>query len=530
MKRFSELLLNLIYTTSRNDKITHIMNWISGSDTEEIGWGLSVICQELEIPKVKSSMVKEISFSHLDKYLFELSYDYVGDMAETISLIWPEEINKEKKFNQASLSQVIKDLKTITKSEAPELITNYLNNFDQNTRWTFLKIITGGLRVGVSSRIAKIALSKSFNKDINEIEELWHAFNPPYRELIEWINGKTEKPNVQNRAIFRSPMLANPLEESDHKLINPTTYLAEWKWDGIRIQLVSSNGNVKLYSRTGDDISKSFPEISSFKFKQNFSLDGELMAGEIQNPGTFNNLQQRLNRKNPSKEIINSVPTFIIAYDLLILDKIDLRSKNILERRKKLETFLKIGKFPFIKYSEEVSYRNFDDLEKKRLKCREDFNYEGLMLKSKVSDYQTGRPKGPWYKFKRDPFNIDAVLLYAQRGHGKRSSLYSDYTFGVWKNSSSNKELVTVGKAYSGFTDKELIRLDKFIRTKTIGRFGPVREVEKSLVLEVSFDDIQKSKRHKSGLAMRFPRIKRIRWDKPACEADTLETLEKLAN
>jgi len=181
MKRFSELLLNLIYTTSRNDKITHIMNWISGSDTEEIGWGLSVICQELEIPKVKSSMVKEISFSHLDKYLFELSYDYVGDMAETISLIWPEEINKEKKFNQASLSQVIKDLKTITKSEAPELITNYLNNFDQNTRWTFLKIITGGLRVGVSSRIAKIALSKSFNKDINVVKILDSFFGMQYQ-------------------------------------------------------------------------------------------------------------------------------------------------------------------------------------------------------------------------------------------------------------------------------------------------------------------------------------------------------------
>ena len=530
MKRFSELLLNLIFTSSRNDKIAHIINWINGSDIEEIGWGLSIICQELDISKVKPSIIKEISISHLDKYLFDISYDYVGDMAETVSLIWPEKITKEKNFLNASLTKVIYDLKNITKQDAPKLISNYLNNFDQNTRWAFLKIITGGLRVGVSSRLAKIALSNFYKKDINEIEELWHAFDPPYRELLEWLQGITKKPNVNDRPVFRSPMLANPLEEIDYKIINPNNYLAEWKWDGIRIQLVSLNQSVKLYSRTGDDISKTFPEITSLKLKQNFSLDGELMAGEINRPGTFNDLQQRLNRKSPSKEIIKKIPTFIIAYDILFLKSSDIRKKKITERRKILFQFLNKENLPFIKFSEEVKFKDFNELEQKRLKCREELNYEGLMLKLKNSIYQPGRPKGPWYKFKRDPFNVDVVLLYAQRGHGKRSSLYSDYTFGVWQKSSLKEELVTVGKAYSGFTDKELIKLDKFIRTKTINKFGPVREVEKSLVLEVSFDDIQNSKRHKSGLAMRFPRIKRIRWDKPADEADTLENLKKLVN
>ena len=530
MKRFSELLLNLIFTSSRNDKIAHIINWISGSEIEEIGWGLSIICQELDISKVKPSIVKEISISHLDKYLFDISYDYVGDMAETVSLIWPDKITKEKKFSNASLTKVIYDLKNITKQDAPELISNYLNNFDQNTRWAFLKIITGGLRVGVSSRLAKISLSNFYKKDINEIEELWHAFDPPYRELIEWLHGITRKPNVNDRPVFRSPMLANPLEEIDYKIINSNNYLAEWKWDGIRIQLVSLNQSVKLYSRTGDDISKTFPEITSLKLNQNFTLDGELMAGEINCPGTFNDLQQRLNRKNPSKEIIKTVPTFIIAYDILFLKSSDIRQKKITERRKILSQFLNKENMSFIKFSEEVKFKDFNELEQKRLKCREELNYEGLMLKLKNSIYQPGRPKGPWYKFKRDPFNVDVVLLYAQRGHGKRSSLYSDYTFGVWQKSSLKEELVTVGKAYSGFTDKELIKLDKFIRTKTINKFGPVREVEKSLVLEVSFDDIQNSKRHKSGLAMRFPRIKRIRWDKPANEADSLENLKKLVN
>ena len=325
-------------------------------------------------------------------------------------------------------------------------------------------------------------------------------------------------------------MLANPLEENDYKLINPISYLAEWKWDGIRVQLVSMKNEVKLYSRSGDDISNSFPDIIENSFSQDFCLDGELMAGSIKIPGSFNDLQQRLNRKNPSKDLIRNMPTFIVAYDALYIKGQDIRDKSVIDRRELLKAFILEEKLSFIKFSDEVVFKNFKDLEGKRLQCRQDLNYEGLMLKLRNSNYEPGRPKGPWFKFKRDPYSIDVVLLYAQRGHGKRSSFYSDYTFGVWNGYLKNRELVTVGKAYSGFTDQELLKLDKFIRANTTNRFGPVREVEKILVLEVAFDDIQKSKRHKSGLAMRFPRIKRIRWDKPANEADTIENLERLLN
>ena len=325
-------------------------------------------------------------------------------------------------------------------------------------------------------------------------------------------------------------MLANPLEENDYKLINPISYLAEWKWDGIRVQLVSMKNEVKLYSRSGDDISNSFPDIIENSFSQDFCLDGELMAGSIKIPGSFNDLQQRLNRKNPSKDLIRSMPTFIVAYDALYIKGKDIRDKSVIDRRELLKAFILEEKLSFIKFSDEVVFKNFKDLEGKRLQCRQDLHYEGLMLKLRISTYEPGRPKGPWFKFKRDPYCIDVVLLYAQRGHGKRSSFYSDYTFGVWNGYLKNRELVTVGKAYSGFTDQELLKLDKFIRANTTNRFGPVREVEKTLVLEVAFDDIQKSKRHKSGLAMRFPRIKRIRWDKPANEADTIENLERLLN
>ena len=350
------------------------------------------------------------------------------------------------------------------------------------------------MRVGVSSRLAKISLSNFYKKDINEIEELWHAFDPPYRELIEWLHGITKKPNVNDRPVFRSPMLANPLEEIDYKIINPNNYFAEWKWDGIRIQLVSLDQSVKLYSRTGDDISKTFPEITSLKLNQNFSLDGELMAGEINRPGTFNDLQQRLNRKSPSKEIIKTVPTFIIAYDILFLKSSDIRQKKITERRKILSQFLNKENMSFIKFSEEVKFKDFNELEQKRLKCREELNYEGLMLKLKNSIYQPGRPKGPWYKFKRDPFNVDVVLLYAQRGHGRRSSFYSDFTFGVWWLHEQKTELVPVAKAYFGFTDEELKDLDKWVRDNTIKRFGPVRQVATGLVIELAFDSIHRSK------------------------------------
>ena len=287
---------------------------------------------------------------------------------------------------------------------------------------------------------------------------------------------------------------------------------------------------VKLYSRSGDDISNSFPDIIENSFSQDFCLDGELMAGSIKIPGSFNDLQQRLNRKNPSKDLIRNMPTFIVAYDALYIKGQDIRDKSVIDRRELLKAFILEEKLSFIKFSDEVVFKNFKDLEGKRLQCRQDLNYEGLMLKLRNSTYEPGRQKGPWFKFKRDPYSIDVVLLYAQRGHGKRSSFYSDYTFGVWNGYLKNRELVTVGKAYSGFTDQELLKLDKFIRANTTNRFGPVREVEKTLVLEVAFDDIQKSKRHKSGLAMRFPRIKRIRWDKPANEADTIENLERLLN
>ena len=317
-------------------------------------------------------------------------------------------------------------------------------------------------------------------------------------------------------------MLAHPLVmEKDLAAANPKDFVAEYKWDGIRVQIVSHSEGCRLYSRTGDEVSKSFPEIIK-TIQGNFVLDGELLAGINNEPKTFNDLQQRLNKKAPSEKFIKKNPCFIKVYDVLFFNGEDLRDKALIERKKVLNSYFSINRSPMF-LSETIEFKDWRFLDKIR-DISDKQIHEGVMIKSVSSPYIAGRPRGKWFKWKRNPKNVDAIIMYAQRGHGKRSSFYSDYTFGVFNK---EKELVPIGKAYSGFTDEELNRLDKFVRSKTINRFGPVREVEKTLVVEIAFDEMSLSNRHKSGIALRFPRFKRIRWDKPTNEVETLEQIRK---
>jgi DNA ligase-1 len=318
-------------------------------------------------------------------------------------------------------------------------------------------------------------------------------------------------------------MLAHAL---DDVRVSMDDYLAEWKWDGIRVQLVHAGGETRLYSRAGDDISKSFPDVAE-AFGCEGVLDGELLVkGEAQGgeAASFNALQQRLGRKTVSTKMLGDYPAFVRLYDILFDGADDLRALPLIERRARLEAFVERLDPHRFDLSALIEAENFEALEGLRGGAR-DAAIEGVMLKRRDSAYLAGRKAGLWYKWKRDPLTADCVLMYAMRGSGKRSSYYSDYTFGCW---SADGELLPVGKAYFGFTDEELKWLDRFVRNHTVARFGPVREVEKSLVLEVAFDSIHPSKRHKSGLAMRFPRISRIRTDKPAAEADTIGTLQRM--
>ena len=317
-------------------------------------------------------------------------------------------------------------------------------------------------------------------------------------------------------------MLAQPLEDCDIEGLDPCDYLAEWKWDGIRVQLVARGTKRRLYSRSGDEIGAAFPDVLA-AMPAEVTLDGELLVlrgGEV---ASFNELQQRLNRKTPNPKLLRDFPAAVRLYDILRDGAQDLRGLPFAERRRRLEAWYALKPRPALDLSPLVPFASWAELRELRDGARER-GIEGLMLKRVDLTYVSGRPKGPWFKWKRGALTLDTVLMYAQRGHGKRSSFYSDYTFGAWRDG----ELVPVGKAYSGFTDEELRRLDRWVRNHTVQRWGPVREVAPEIVLEIAFDSVHRSTRHKSGLAMRFPRIHRIRWDKPVREADGIEALEKL--
>jgi ATP-dependent DNA ligase len=536
MQAFAALLDRLVLTPARNGKLRLLSDYFSAAPDPDRGYALAALTGDLAIASVKPAMLRALVVERMDEILFGYSYDYVGDLAETIALVWPTQGEPEV---PPRLAEVVEQLHAASRLEGPRLVERWLDRLDASGRYALLKLVTGGLRVGVTARLAKQALAKLGGKDVTEIEELWHGLTPPYVEFFAWLEGRGERPVSAALAAFRPVMLAQALDESEFAKLDPQDYAAEWKWDGIRVQAVAEKGVRKLYSRTGDDISGAFPDILEHLVFEG-AIDGELLvaredAGAI-SIAPFGDLQQRLNRKTVSTKLVHSHPAFIRAYDLLADGDDDPRALSFAERRKRLEAFVEKIASPRIDVSPLVAFATWEELAALRQNPPTDGRVhevaEGLMLKRWDSAYVPGRPKGPWFKWKRDPHVVDAVLMYAQRGHGKRSSFYSDYTFGVWAGAEEAPELVPVGKAYFGFTDEELRELDRYVRNNTTDRFGPVRAVRAEpshgLVLEVAFEGLNRSTRHKSGIAMRFPRINRLRWDKPPAEADRLETLEKL--
>ncbi len=536
MQAFATLLDRLVLTPGRNGKLRLLVDYFGATPDPDRGYALAAITGDLSIASVKPAMLRGLVVERMDDVLFRYSYDYVGDLAETIALVWPTEGEDE---SVPRLAEVVEVLQAASRLEGPRLVEAWLDRLDASGRYALVKLVTGGLRVGVTARLAKQALARLGDKDVTEIEELWHGLEPPYEALFCWLEGRGERPVSAALAPFRPVMLAQPLAEGELHKLEPEAYAAEWKWDGVRVQAVSEGGVRRLYSRTGDDISIAFPDMLEHL---NFdgAIDGELLvareAGGIVAIAPFGDLQQRLNRKTVSGKLLTSHPAFLRAYDLLQDGAVDMRPHPFSARRARLERFIATHGSPRIDASPLVGFNDWDALAKLRADPPTDQRIhevaEGLMLKRWDAPYVPGRPKGPWFKWKRDPHIVDAVLMYAQRGHGKRSSYYSDYTFGVWTGPSDAAELVSVGKAYFGFTDEELKELDRFVRNNTVDRFGPVRAVraepDHGLVLEVAFEGLSRSTRHKSGVAMRFPRISRLRWDKPPAEADRLEALETL--
>ena len=527
MRAFAELLDRLSFTASRNAKLVLVRDYLRAAGDPERGWALAALTGELKFDAAKPAFIRKAVEARMDGELFAWSYDYVGDLAETVALVWPV---KPGANHQPELPEVIDALRTTSRAGVQRLIEGWLDALNAQERWALLKLLTGGLRVGVSARMAKQACADLGAVTVAEVEEVWHALIPPYEPLFAWLEQRAERPDPVARGRFRPVMLAQPIDEvADFAKLDPADYAAEWKWDGIRVQAVSEGGVRRLYTRTSDDISAAFPDVlAALDFDG--ALDGELLVMREGRAAPFADLQQRLNRKTVDARLIAAQPAGIRAYDLLAERGEDLRALTFAERRARLEAFVAALASPRIDLSPMQPFATWAELAGLRAAPPpgDARVAEGLMLKRWDSIYQAGRPKGPWFKWKRDPFLVDAVLMYAQRGHGKRSSFYSDYTFGVWNDGA----LTPVGKAYFGFTDEELALLDKFVRDHTTERFGAVRQVRADrdfgLVLEVAFEGLQRSTRHKSGVAMRFPRIHRIRWDKPAREADDLARLEAM--
>jgi len=524
MKDFAALLDRLAFEPAREAKIRLLTDAFRQMPDPARGYVLAALTGGLALSHLKPQILRELAAARTDPELFALSYDYVGDLAETVALIWP--VRPGANAPAPSLEEVIAAAERLPKGEVAAVLGGWLDGLDAAGRWALCKLITGGLRVGVSARLAKTALAAIGGREPQALDDLWHGLAPPYTDLFAWLEGRGPRPETAARAPFRPVMLAHGLEEGEAAFCPPMLFAAEWKWDGVRVQAVSDQGTVRLYSRTGEDMSKAFPDLLD-ALPADCVLDGELLihaGGKIE---PFGRLQQRLNRKTVSKAQMAENPAHLRAYDLLIAGGEDLRALPFRDRRARLEALLAGRDDPRLSLSPLVPFLGAEELAALRA-SPPDPAIEGLMLKAWDSPYLPGRVKGHWYKWKRAPGSIDAVLMYAQRGHGKRSGFYSDFTFGLRKGDA----IVPVGKAYSGFSDADLKRLDKYVRDHAGERFGPVRVVahglDQGLVLEVAFDGVSRSGRHKSGVALRFPRIQRIRWDKPAAEADGIEALEKL--
>ena len=559
MEAFSNLLEQLYYTAGTKAKAQLIADYITNTPDPDRGWAIAAMAGTLRFDFFKRNTVKKLITEHTDPALFAMSYDYVGEVSETVAHLWP---HSEPTDSLPSLTEVVETFASVSKQKVSDTLAHYLTIMTPAQRWALLKLGTRGLRIGVSARSIKQILADYGNKDIKDIETLWHAVTPPYVDMLSWLEGKADKPDIENAVTFHPVMLSHPIEDSDIDTFIKDTWQIENKYDGIRVQLAVKTGKVSdenepdkaLFSRTGDDISHSFPDLLE-AVNGNMVLDGELLvihnaendqgsktrgeastkthddSGATQSNAalqpdvdTFNALQQRLNKKKPSKALQSSAPVGLIVYDALVLNGEDLTEKTLKARRQALEEWFSENSNNRFFLSETLTATSPQSLRKLHTQVCQNRAVEGLMIKRLDSKYIPGRPKGKWFKWKRDPLVVDAVMMYAQRGHGKRSSFYSDYTFGAWEDN----QLLPIGKAYSGFTDEELKKLDNWVRRNAVGRFGPVREVKKELVLEVAFDAAHPSSRHKSGVALRFPRIHRIRWDKPADEADTLANVKAL--
>ena len=526
MKDFANLIRKLDSTTKTTLKVNALANYFKNASDEDSVWTIAILSHRRPPRPVNTTLLRKWAseLANIPLWLFEESYHIVGDLAETIALVLPKSTKSSTKSLTTFLSEMI-DLKMKDDNIKKEYVTNNWRQLNYYERFVFTKLITGGFRIGVSQKLMTRALSKA-----TEIDEDILA----YKLMGKWDPSSISFEDLvlkENSSDFLSKpypfYLAYGLEGEVSDLGNVEDWSIEHKWDGIRSQIIIRNNELFIWSRGEELVTDKYPEFHSFvkNFPNGTVLDGEILPFPNQQIGSFKDLQTRIGRKTLSKALLKKTPVIIKAYDLLEWEGKDVREQSFSSRRnilKNLMDKLSAKNLPIF-LSEAVKCGSWDAVAKERNRARE-MRSEGLMIKRKDSSYRVGRKKGDWWKWKTDPFTIDAVLTYAMRGHGRRSNLFTDYTFAVW----NGDLLVTFAKAYSGLTDKEFGEVTKFVRKNTVETFGPVRSVKPELVFELAFEGINKSSRHKSGVALRFPRISRWRKDKPVSEANTLEDLHKM--
>jgi DNA ligase-1 len=525
LKRFTELIQQLERSNKTNDKIAALVDYFSTADERDKPYVIAMFTGKRPKRPVNTNLIKEwaIEKSGIPAWLFAESYHSVGDLSETIALILPPP-EKETDLKLHEWIEALQDLTGRPDEEKKTFILESWNSLDTAQRFIFNKLISGNFRIGVSHKMLVNALAKQSNTDSNRIMHSimgkWKPDEVTYAELVEGFHVNTDNS-------WPYPFcLAYALETTPEQLGHPEDWQAEWKWDGIRGQIVKRNGELFIWSRGEELVTDQFPELHFLKeeLEDGTVLDGEILSVKDGNVQSFSILQQRLNRKTINKSQLNDAPVGFYTYDLLEYQGKDLRQQMLKERRILLEETLSALKTRgIVLISPVVTYQNWDQLAEVRQKAREN-NSEGLMLKKLDSLYHTGRKRGDWWKWKINPYTVDTVMIYAQKGNGRRANFFTDYTFAV----RDGENLITVAKAYSGLTDKEIKEVDTFVKRNAIEKFGPVRTVKPELVFEIAFEGIAESKRHKAGLALRFPRIARWRKDKKAAEINTLDDLRQL--
>lgn len=528
MKAFSELITRLDQTNKTTEKVAALRNYFQVANDQDKLWALALFTHRRPKRKVNSSLLKEwvTNWAGLPEWLFQESYQIVGDMAETIALLLQQ--NSEKKNNEnLSLTYYIEELIRIghlDNLEKESVLKKIYSTLSRQECFVFTKLMTGSWRIGVSQNLVNRALSEEYSIDksilAHKLIGNWSPHNISFQELIieELAGDQLAKPYPF--------YLAHPIQSQEvSALETPEEWQAEWKWDGIRGQIINRDGQISIWSRGEELVTDKFPELvtAAEQLPLGTVIDGEILPFQEDVPLPFSLLQKRIGRKNLTKKILNDIPVIFMAYDLLELNQKDFRLQSLTTRQHQLAQVVANANSPFLLLSEPIHFINWEELKLLREKSRE-YKTEGFMLKIKSSAYEVGRKKGSWWKWKIDPLTIDGILLYAQKGHGRRAGLYSDFTFAVWQGD----KLVPFAKAYSGLTDAEMREVDNFVKKNTKEKFGPVRTVKPELVFELAFEGINASKRHKSGIALRFPRIKRWRQDKKAAEANSLQDLHEM--